>query len=31
MSVQAPEVLFRKIEDAQIAEWLERFGGPASA
>ena len=23
-----PEVLFRKIEDAQVAEWLERFGGP---
>jgi methionyl-tRNA synthetase len=26
--VHAPEVLFRKIEDAQVAEWLERFGGP---
>jgi methionyl-tRNA synthetase len=26
--VIAPEVLFRKIEDAQIAEWTERFGGP---
>ena len=25
--VAAPEVLFRKIEDAQIAEWTERFGG----
>jgi methionyl-tRNA synthetase len=25
--VHAPEVLFRKIEDAQIAEWAERFGG----
>jgi methionyl-tRNA synthetase len=25
--VSAPEVLFRKIEDAQIAEWTERFGG----
>lgn len=25
--VKAPEVLFRKIEDAQIAEWVERFGG----
>jgi methionyl-tRNA synthetase len=25
--VNAPEVLFRKIEDAQIAEWTERFGG----
>lgn len=26
-AVSAPEVLFRKIEDAQIAEWSERFGG----
>ncbi len=26
--VKAPEVLFRKIEDAQVAEWRERFGGP---
>ena len=25
--VSAPEVLFRKIEDAQVAEWAERFGG----
>jgi methionyl-tRNA synthetase len=25
--VQAPEVLFRKIEDAQVAEWAARFGG----
>jgi methionyl-tRNA synthetase len=25
--VRAPEVLFRKIDDAQIAEWAERFGG----
>ncbi len=25
--VRAPEVLFRKIEDAQVAEWAERFGG----
>ncbi|HEY2659791.1 MAG TPA: methionine--tRNA ligase [Caulobacteraceae bacterium] len=25
--VRAPEVLFRKIEDTQIAEWTERFGG----
>lgn len=25
--VAAPEVLFRKIEDTQIAEWTERFGG----
>jgi methionyl-tRNA synthetase len=27
-AVKAPEVLFRKIEDAQTAEWRERFGGP---
>lgn len=27
--VTAPEVLFRKIDDAQIAEWAERFGGGA--
>jgi methionyl-tRNA synthetase len=26
-SVTAPEVLFRKIEDADIALWTERFGG----
>ena len=26
--VKAPEVLFRKVEDAQVAEWRERFGGP---
>ena len=25
--VAAPEVLFRKIEDAQVTEWTERFGG----
>ncbi|HEX6860093.1 MAG TPA: methionine--tRNA ligase [Caulobacteraceae bacterium] len=25
--VAAPEVLFRKIEDTQIEEWTERFGG----
>ena len=25
--VRAPEVLFRKVEDDQIAEWTERFGG----
>jgi methionyl-tRNA synthetase len=25
--VSAPEVLFRKLEDAQLAEWAERFGG----
>ncbi len=28
--VKAPEVLFRKLEDAQIAEWRERFGGGES-
>ncbi len=28
-SVKAPEVLFRKVEDAQVAEWAERFGGAA--
>ena len=27
LSVRAPEVLFKKIEDDQIAEWTERFGG----
>jgi methionyl-tRNA synthetase len=26
-SVKAPEVLFKKVEDAQVAEWTERFGG----
>lgn len=25
--VRAPDVLFRKIEDAQVAEWSARFGG----
>jgi methionyl-tRNA synthetase len=25
--VKAPEVLFRKVEDAQVAEWAARFGG----
>jgi methionyl-tRNA synthetase len=29
--VQAPEVLFRKVEDAQVAEWRARFGGPETA
>ncbi|HEY8614724.1 methionine--tRNA ligase [Phenylobacterium sp.] len=29
--ITAPEVLFRKIEDAQVAEWRERFGGPEAA
>jgi methionyl-tRNA synthetase len=28
-AIRAPEVLFRKIEDEQIAEWTERFGGAA--
>ena len=28
-AVSAPEVLFRKIEDAQVSEWRERFGGEA--
>ena len=28
--VKAPDVLFKKVEDAQVAEWRERFGGPAS-
>jgi methionyl-tRNA synthetase len=26
--VTAPEVLFRKVEDEQVAQWRERFGGP---
>ncbi|WP_411289089.1 class I tRNA ligase family protein, partial [Phenylobacterium sp.] len=26
--VKAPDVLFRKVEDSQVAEWRERFGGP---
>ena len=29
--VAAPEVLFRKIEDGQVAEWSERFGGAEAA
>ncbi len=29
--VRAPEVLFRKVEDTQVAEWRERFGGPETA
>ncbi|HWA63580.1 MAG TPA: methionine--tRNA ligase, partial [Caulobacteraceae bacterium] len=28
-AVRAPEVLFKKLEDAQIAEWTERFKGAA--
>ena len=27
LAVRAPEVLFKKIEDEQIAEWTARFGG----
>jgi len=27
LAVKAPDVLFRKIEDAHITEWTERFGG----
>ena len=27
MAISPPEVLFQKIEDAQVAEWAERFGG----
>jgi methionyl-tRNA synthetase len=27
VSVRAPEVLFRKIDDVQLAEWSARFGG----
>jgi methionyl-tRNA synthetase len=26
-AIRAPEVLFKKIEDTQLAEWTERFGG----
>ncbi|NBB16217.1 methionine--tRNA ligase [Caulobacter sp. SLTY] len=26
-AIRAPEVLFKKIEDDQVAEWAERFGG----
>jgi methionyl-tRNA synthetase len=29
--VQAPEVLFRKVEDGQVAEWVARFGGAEQA
>jgi methionyl-tRNA synthetase len=29
--IAAPEVLFRKIEDTQVAEWTERFGGAEAA
>ena len=27
LPVQAPPVLFQKIEDAMVAEWTEKFGG----
>jgi len=27
IEISAPPVLFQKIEDAQVAEWTERFGG----
>lgn len=27
-AIRAPDVLFRKVEDTQVAEWRERFGGP---
>lgn len=27
MAITPPDVLFQKIEDAQVAEWTERFGG----
>jgi methionyl-tRNA synthetase len=29
-AIRVPDVLFAKIEDAQIAEWAERFGGAAN-
>ncbi|HTK80463.1 MAG TPA: methionine--tRNA ligase [Rhizomicrobium sp.] len=29
-SINAPDVLFAKITDEQIATWMERFGGPES-
>ena len=30
LPIQAPPVLFQKIEDAMVAEWTERFGGEES-
>jgi methionyl-tRNA synthetase len=30
-AIRAPDVLFRKVEDTQVAEWRERFGGPDAA
>jgi len=29
--IAVPEVMFKKIEDAQVAEWTERFGGAEAA
>ena len=29
--ITVPEVMFKKIEDAQVAEWTERFGGAEAA
>jgi methionyl-tRNA synthetase len=29
--ITVPEVLFKKIEDAHVAEWTERFGGSEAA
>ncbi|MEZ5998181.1 MAG: methionine--tRNA ligase [Hyphomonas sp.] len=29
LAITPPDVLFQKIEDAQVAEWTERFGGGA--
>jgi methionyl-tRNA synthetase len=31
MAISPPDVLFQKIEDAQVAEWTERFGGGTQA
>ena len=30
MPIQAPPVLFQKIEDAMVEDWTERFGGEES-
>jgi methionyl-tRNA synthetase len=30
-AIRVPDVLFRKIEDAQVAEWTARFGGAEAA
>jgi methionyl-tRNA synthetase len=30
-TIGVPEVLFAKIEDTQVAEWIERFGGGATS